>query len=81
MVSCLAGGAGCCSELTMSKRGRAYLLSKEPIDTPLSGREDYGCDCYSSGEALYTECIMPGAKESILRYFDLVEAMSSEQPS
>lgn len=56
----------------MSERGRAYLLSKEPIDTPLSGGAEYGCNCYSSGEPLYTECIMPVAKERFLRYFDLV---------
>ena len=48
------------------------MLSKEPVDTPLTGRAEYGCNCYSAGEPLYTECIMPVAKERMLRYFDLV---------
>ncbi|SLM38485.1 Arb2 domain [Lasallia pustulata] len=56
----------------LGKRGRAYLISKEPIDTPLSGRAQYGCNCYSSGEPLYSECIMPVAQERFLAYFDLV---------
>lgn len=66
------GGAKGCGRLMVSQRGRAYLISKEPIDTPLSGRAQYGCNCYSSGEPLYSECIMPVAQERFLAYFDLV---------
>lgn len=71
------GGAAGCSWLIGSQRGRAYLLSKEPLDTPLPGRAEYGCNCYSAGEPLYTECILPVAKESFLRYFDIVAKVPS----
>ncbi|KAL8825643.1 MAG: hypothetical protein Q9191_004292 [Dirinaria sp. TL-2023a] len=54
------------------RRGRVYLLSDEPVDTPLMGRENFGCNCYSSGEPSYTECIMPKAYSSILAFFSLV---------
>ena len=53
------------------QRGRVYLLSDEPVDTPLMGREYLGCNCYSSGEPSYTECIMPKAHSSILAFFSL----------
>lgn len=54
------------------QRARAYLLSPHPLDTPLSGREDIGCNCFSSGEAVHTECIMPQAHRSMLGFFQLV---------
>lgn len=54
------------------QRGRAYLLSPHPLDTPLSGRENFGCNCYSSGEAVHAECIMPQAHRSMLGFFQLV---------
>ncbi|KAL4799763.1 Arb2 domain-containing protein [Aspergillus venezuelensis] len=46
-----------------SSRCRAYLLSPEPLGFPLSlpEREEYGCNCYSSGEELNAECILPRA--------------------
>lgn len=54
------------------QRARAYLLSPEPVDTPLSGREDFGCNCYSSGGEIFTECIMPQAHKAMLAFFKLV---------
>lgn len=54
------------------KRARVYLLSPHPLETPLSGREHFGCNCYSSGEAIHTECIMPRAYRSMLGFFRLV---------
>lgn len=54
------------------QRARAYLLSPHPLETPLSGREHFGCNCYSSGEAVHTECIMPRAYRSMLGFFRLV---------
>ena len=58
--------------LFFAKRARAYLLSHHPIGDPLSGREDFGCNCYSSGEKVYSECIMPAAYKQILGFFQLV---------
>ncbi|MCJ1469351.1 hypothetical protein MMC07_007984 [Pseudocyphellaria aurata] len=55
-----------------AKRARAYLLSPDPVETPLTGREYFGCSCYSSGEADHTECIMPHAYRSMLGFFQLV---------
>lgn len=65
--------------LTSLQRARAYLLSPHPLDTPLSGREDFGCNCYSSGEAVHTECIMPRAHRSMLAFFQLVNDVPGYQ--
>ncbi|ODH30339.1 hypothetical protein ACO22_03614 [Paracoccidioides brasiliensis] len=54
----------------ISTRSRAYLLSEKPLDTPVVGRYEHGCNCYSSGEALNVECIIPRAWESMLRWLD-----------
>lgn len=54
------------------QRGRAYLISPHPLETPLTGREEFGCNCYSSGEAVHTECIMPRCYRSMLDFFQLV---------
>lgn len=45
----------------LASRGRAYVLSEEPLGTPVQGFNDHGCNCYSGGEALNIECLMPGA--------------------
>ncbi|KAK3172520.1 hypothetical protein OEA41_005842 [Lepraria neglecta] len=55
-----------------SKRARAYLIHNEPVETPLYGRAQLGCNCFSSGEATFTECIMPRAYKSMLTFFQLV---------
>ncbi|KAL9102680.1 MAG: hypothetical protein Q9163_002202 [Psora crenata] len=55
-----------------AKRARAYLIHNEPVGTPLLGRETIGCNCFSSGEAKHTECIMPHAYKSMLEFFQLV---------
>lgn len=54
------------------QRARAYLISSDPLGTPLSGCARFGCNCYSSGEAVNTECIMPTAYRSMLGFFQLV---------
>ncbi|KKZ61543.1 hypothetical protein EMCG_03877 [[Emmonsia] crescens] len=54
----------------MSTRSRAYLLSDKPLDTPVAGRYEFGCNCYSSGEALNVECIMPKASGGMLKWLD-----------
>ncbi|KAL8914173.1 MAG: hypothetical protein Q9171_001168 [Xanthocarpia ochracea] len=54
------------------ERARAYIQSGEPLETPLSGREDFGCNCYSAGQNEVVERIMPVAYKSMLRFFQLV---------
>ena len=54
------------------QRARAYLTHNEPIDTPLIGRNELGCNCFSSGESTFTENIMPRAYKSMLAYFQLM---------
>lgn len=44
----------------------------EPLGTPLIGRNDFGCNCYSAGEGEILECIMPKTYKSILKFFQLV---------
>ena len=55
-----------------TQRARAYLTHNEPLDTPLYGRDQLGCNCFSSGEPTFTENIMPRAYKSMLAYFQLV---------
>ncbi|KAL4872378.1 Arb2 domain-containing protein [Aspergillus spectabilis] len=43
----------------LATRCRAYHLSYEPLGYPLPGVKEHGCNCYSSGEELNAECIMP----------------------
>lgn len=54
------------------QRARVYLLHSTPLGTPLYGREEVGCNCYSSGEDKDFECIMPNAYTSMLEFFQLV---------
>ncbi|EDN08878.1 predicted protein [Histoplasma mississippiense (nom. inval.)] len=54
----------------MSTRSRAYLLSEKPLNTPVAGRYQFGCNCYSSGEALNVESIMPRAWGGMLKWLD-----------
>ena len=54
------------------QRARAYLTHHEALDTPLHGRDQLGCNCFSSGEPTFTENIMPRAYKSMLAYFQLV---------
>ena len=60
------------TNLNFFQRARAYLLSPEPVDTPLEGRKEFGCNCYSAGEETYTECIMPQAHKAMLSFLKLV---------
>ncbi|KAL9017392.1 MAG: hypothetical protein Q9185_005270 [Variospora sp. 1 TL-2023] len=53
-------------------RARAYIQCMEPLGTPLIGRNDFGCNCYSAGEGEILECIMPKTYKSILKFFQLV---------
>lgn len=51
-----------------------YLTHHDPLGTPLYGRAEIGCNCYSSGEDKYAECILPRTYTEVLKYFDMVDA-------
>jgi hypothetical protein len=56
----------------MSTRSRAYLVSQRPLDEPVDGRYEFGCNCYSSGETQNVEGIMPSAWASMLRWLNVM---------
>ena len=58
-----------------SQRARVYMVSPEPLGTPLTGRKEIGCNCYSSGSAQHLECIMPEAYRDMLAFFRLVNEL------
>ncbi|CAG1995919.1 unnamed protein product [Fusarium graminearum] len=64
----------------LAKRACGYLISDDPLDTPLampSGNpslmiDPLGCPCFSSGEHQYTEMILIKALESALAYLQAI---------
>ncbi|RHZ74979.1 hypothetical protein CDV55_109205 [Aspergillus turcosus] len=62
----------------ISSRCRAYVLSDKHVGFPLPGFQEYGCNCYSSGEELNTECIMPKAWEDMLEWLAKMYADPSD---
>ncbi|KAJ5103753.1 hypothetical protein N7532_004282 [Penicillium argentinense] len=56
----------------VSSRCRAYVLSDEKVGTRHSGYRQYGCNCYSAGEACHTECILPSAWRDMLKWLDVL---------
>ncbi|KIW88719.1 uncharacterized protein Z519_10765 [Cladophialophora bantiana CBS 173.52] len=56
----------------ISKRCRAYFVSPSPIETPIAGREEVGCNCYASGEHLYQENAMMRCWRHMLDWFDML---------
>jgi hypothetical protein len=40
----------------------------------LTGRENFGCNCYASGEELYQENIIVAAWRSMLDWFNFIES-------
>lgn len=55
----------------VSTRTRVYILSSEPIDQPLAGRDRYGSNVYSSGESLYDENVIIRAWPAVLDWVEL----------
>lgn len=57
----------------VASRCRGYVLSEKPVGSPEFRRyRDHGCNCYSSGEALNTECIMAAAWGDMLAWLDVL---------
>ena len=65
-------GRGTMLMMPIFKRARAYLIHSEPVETPLAGRQELSCNCFSSGESTFVECIMPRSYKSMLGFFQLV---------
>lgn len=58
----------------LERRCRAYVLSPEGLGTPMEGFGLHGCNCYSGGEELNIECIMPRAWGHMLEWLERVHA-------
>lgn len=56
----------------VSSRCIAYVLSTDELGTFQSGYGNHGCNCYSAGEALNIECILPSAWWHMLSWLDKV---------
>ncbi|KAJ6020631.1 hypothetical protein N7540_006135 [Penicillium herquei] len=56
----------------VASRCRAYVLSPDPVGTTQAGYRLYGCNCYSSGENLNSECIIPSAWKDMLQWLDIL---------
>ncbi|KAJ5628834.1 hypothetical protein N7490_011062 [Penicillium lividum] len=55
-----------------ASRCRAYLLSSTLCGSRMGGYRMYGCNCYSSGEGINTECIMPASWKDMLEWLDVL---------
>lgn len=58
----------------IASRARAYVQSGEPVDSPVPGSREFGCNCYSSSEALYIECIVPRAWKEMSGWLEKMHA-------
>ncbi|KAL5343426.1 Arb2 domain-containing protein [Aspergillus crustosus] len=54
----------------LATRCRAYHQSPGPQNYPLPGAKEHGCNCYSSGEELNAECIMPRVWRDVLTWLE-----------
>ncbi|KAH0844174.1 hypothetical protein AYO21_11530 [Fonsecaea monophora] len=56
----------------VSKRCRAYFVYHSAIETPIAGREEFGCNCYASGEHAYTENAIARCWRHMLDWFNML---------
>ena len=54
----------------VSSRCIAYVLSNDDVGTLQAGYGSHGCNCYSAGEHLNIECILPSAWPHMLSWLD-----------
>lgn len=65
----------------LAKRARAYFVSDKPIETPILGRDEYGYNCYASGESLYEDGILIKGWRSMLDWFNMISVLGDyEEP-
>ena len=50
-------------------------MSPEEVGIPVPGRDIYGCNCYSSGENVYSERVMVEAWKSMFSWLSLVHSI------
>lgn len=50
-------------------------MSPEEVGVPVPGRDMYGCNCYSSGENVYSERVMVAAWKSMFSWLSLVHSI------
>lgn len=55
-------------------RCRAYLLSPESRGVPIPGIDQFGCNCFSSGEALNIEGITPTIWKDVVQFLEVMHA-------
>ena len=63
----------------IAHRTRAYRLDHRPLETVISGRDELGCNVYSSGESLYDESCFIRCWPSILDWITLCRINTNYQ--
>lgn len=63
----------------ISTRSRAYVLSDKPLEWPVPGTLDHGCNTYSGNEAVNHEDVIISSWRSMLQWFDKVHADPSSE--
>ena len=58
----------------LNNRCRAYNVSDDQMATPMVGKETFGCNCYSSGEAFYLEDELVPSWKNMLEWFTMISA-------
>ncbi|EEA20704.1 hypothetical protein TMatcc_000692 [Talaromyces marneffei ATCC 18224] len=58
----------------ISTRSRAYVLSDEPLQWPVPGTLEHGCNTYSGNEPVNHEDVIVSSWKSMLQWFDKVYA-------
>lgn len=56
----------------MATRCRAYLLSDKPLEWPVPGTDEYGCNTHSSSEAVNHEDTIVSSWGMMLQWLDKV---------
>lgn len=65
----------------LTRRCRAYFVTDSVIETPIAGREKFGCNCYSSGESSFQDSAMVRCWRHILDWFNMLHTKSDyEEP-
>ncbi|KAH8692987.1 Arb2 domain-containing protein [Talaromyces proteolyticus] len=61
----------------ISTRCRAYVLSAQPVEWPVPGTLEYGCNTYSSGEPMHSEATIVSCWRNMLQWLDKLHASPS----
>jgi len=56
------------------RRCRAYFVSPSPLETAMPDGEEFGCNCYASGEEFYCENVAVRSWRSMLDWFNMIDA-------